>query len=246
MAGRGKALRSVRTLLGFFALALLASEAVLLKLVPEVTDTNRAFLVFSGIFVAVACLASLVALVRPSVLHGPPRPTAGTVPAQEQRTEIEDPQPEYLYDVFLSTPMSSFPTQAQYRSHRRDILRLQHTLQEVCGFRVYFSGDRRPTVKDFQVSDIGLRKDGTALENSRYFLLVLPSSLVSSVFVEAGIAIALNKPSVYFQHAEASLPFLLRNPGRPSASGPVAKVYMYAAFAEVVDCIRANGRELFE
>ncbi len=244
MAGRYNVLRSIRTLLGFFALALLASEAVLLKLVPEVTDANRAFLVFSGIFVAVACLAALVALIRPSVLHGPPRPSGGDARAQVARAEPTETKEEFLYDVFLSTPMSSFPTQAEYRSHRRDVLRLQQALQEACGFRVYFSGDQRPTARDFQASDIGLRKDSSALENSRYFLLVLPRDLISSVFVEAGMAIALGKPSVYFQHTEASLPFVLRHPGRSSRM-PLTKVYTYAAFPEVLDCIRANGRDLF-
>ncbi|MGW1714725.1 hypothetical protein [Streptomyces sp. NPDC002156] len=240
MAERGRTLRSVRTLLGFFALALLASEAILLKLAPEVTDANRAFLVFSGIFVAVACLAALVALVRPSVLHGPPGTAA---PVAEVAAETSSG--EYRYDVFISTPMSSFPTQTEYKSHRRDILRLQKVLQEKCGFRVYFSGDQRPTLRDFQVSDIGLRNDGSALENSRYFLLVVPRSLVSSIYVEAGIAIALGKPSVYFQHTDASLPFVLRHPGRTSGSLPLAKVYEYGAFPEVIDCIRSNGRELF-
>jgi hypothetical protein len=229
--------RSPRTFLGFFAAALTALEAMLLKVLGSVRDANQAFIVLSALFVLVILLVALVAILKPGVVLGHLGPI--------RRDEPPGGAVEYRYDVFISTPMSSFD-RTRYASHRKDILKVTALLEQQCNLKCYFAGQNRLTLADFETSDISLHNDYKALARSRYFLLVYPESIVSSVLVEAGVAIALNKPSIYFKQTGATLPFMLRNAANTDAADiPRIRIYEYTDVSHVLQMIRVNGSRLF-
>ena len=76
--------------------------------------------------------------------------------------------------------------------------------------RVYTAVERITKISKVEPSAISAKKDLEALERSRDFILVYPTGARSSSLVEAGYALALQKPSVYLYRHEADLPFMLR------------------------------------
>ncbi|GAA4446154.1 hypothetical protein [Phytohabitans houttuyneae] len=234
-------MRSVRTLLGFLTISLLVIEGALLLLARAVQDADRAFVILVAVIAFIVLAATVVAIVRPALLGVSHRtPVLAPVAAP-------DPKPvAYEYDVFISSPMTAL-TQESYEAHRKDILKFIRTIELRCKFKCYYSGRNRPTLDHFEAVDVGLRNDMEALKKSRYFLLVFPETLVSSVLVEAGMAIVLNKPALYFKRPGVKLPFTLEgaanstNPELPRTSK-----YEYKDTADLVRLIQNNGRGIFE
>ncbi|MEU5548855.1 hypothetical protein ABZ738_03715 [Micromonospora sp. NPDC047793] len=166
------------------------------------------------------------------------------VVATVRRRSLAGDGPEF--DVFVSTPMASLP-KSEYPAHRRQIMTLIREIEQRAGLSCYYAGRDRPEIADFPAVDLGFRDELRALTHSRHFLLVLPVSNPSSALVEAGVAIALRTPSIYFRHTSAVLPFLLRgaaNSNHPDI--PRIRVYEYADFSELATLVRVNGKGLFE
>ncbi|MFI7078034.1 hypothetical protein ACIBO1_12160 [Micromonospora sp. NPDC049903] len=164
--------------------------------------------------------------------------------ATVRRRSLAGDGPEF--DVFVSTPMASLP-ESEYPVHRQQIMTLVREIEQRSGLSCYYAGRDRPEIVDFPAVDLGFRDELRALARSRHFLLVLPLSNSSSALVEAGVAIALGKPSIYFRHTSAVLPFLLRgaaNSNHPDI--PRIRVYEYADFSELATLVRVNGKGLFE
>ncbi|MEZ6143110.1 MAG: serine/threonine-protein kinase [Zavarzinella sp.] len=146
------------------------------------------------------------------------------------------------YDVFLSCPMASVRSQAQYQDVRSQALAIKQCLQEECGLTVYFAGDNVDSKDSFDEPDFSFIQDREALNNSRYFLLFYPSRIVSSVLVEAGMAIAQEKKAVYFVFDRKHLPFMLQHVDRVC---PI-KIYEIKSIDRVLKLFRDHGANLFE
>jgi hypothetical protein len=116
----------------------------------------------------------------------------------------------FLYDVFLSTPMAAFPTDAEYKKGRAEFKKLFDSLKQDCGLSVYWAAEKIESMADFDTLDISILDDLNALEKSRSFVLVYPEKLVTSALFEAGYALALNCFSHYFVRDRSVLPFLMR------------------------------------
>ena len=115
------------------------------------------------------------------------------------------------YDFFISTPMSSFKSDNEYQEHRKIIIELINYLKSNTKYNcIYFSGETLSNQDEFLPPDQAVRRDFGALEASRIFVLIFPGQLNSSVIVEAGYALALGKPSIYFIKDRHDLPFMLR------------------------------------
>jgi len=86
-----------------------------------------------------------------------------------------------------------------------------------------------------------------ALKNSTYFVLVYPEKRVSSVLVEAGMALSFKKPSVWFVKDEEDLPFLMRNgEGAANRDGiPNIKVYVVKELRHIKSLLRDHKRKIF-
>ena len=141
---------------------------------------------------------------------------------------------ETKYSLFISTPMSSFSTDAAYQQHREEIMELINALRKNTRFKsVYFSGESLKSQEEFITPDHAIMQDFGALEASAVFIMIFPGSVNSSVIVEAGYALALGKPSIYFVKDKKELPFMLREVAQISKAK--VKVYEAASMKRVHD-----------
>lgn len=136
----------------------------------------------------------------------------------------------YKYDVFLSSPMSAFKTDEDYKKERDTMLKLKEHLERQKNLSIYYAGEHISSSISFESELVGLN-DFEAIENSKCFIMFYPESIVSSVLVEAGYALALKKPSIYFVHNKEKLPFLLREAHH---SCPNVQVFEYTDLGQVL------------
>lgn len=114
------------------------------------------------------------------------------------------------YDLFVAAPMASLPN-AEYIAMRQVVMDTIKHLEHTTRFpRIYFAGRQIETLQDVDPAFIGTRNDLEALRSSRHFLLIYPQAIVTSCLVEAGYAIAMEKPSFYFVKSREDLPYMLR------------------------------------
>jgi hypothetical protein len=232
---RAEVLRSVRTLLGFFTLALLVVEGILLKLALGLNGTDQIFLITGGVFVLIVVLVTVLAVARPAVLGLGEGQAAG-----------QDARGSFKYDVFVSSPMFAFGDERRYKEHRQNVIQLTKTLHDECGYVCYYAGESRPSFDDFESSDIALSNDLQALRESRFYLLLIPETSPTSALVEAGAALILRKPSTYFVHEHAKLPFALENATNSGDSQlPRVKIYRYSSIKDLTRKVAINKQGLF-
>lgn len=147
------------------------------------------------------------------------------------------------YDVFLSCPMAGMKNDARYQEVRAEVLSIVDCLEKECKFQVFYAGRDVEARTDFDADfDFSLAKDIRTLEESQYYLLYYPEKVLSSVLVEAGIALALKKSALYFVHDRRHLPFMLR---KAETVAPV-KVCEFKTVDAVLAVIRNYGKGLFE
>lgn len=159
--------------------------------------------------------------------------------------KIKRPQQikENEYNIFLSTPMSSFKTQKEYQDHRLEINELTKNLEKNMQMTSYFSGKNITKQKHFEQPDIAAKGDLSALDHSKIFIMILPSKVYSSVLVEAGYALALKIPSIYFLKNENDLPFMLSK--MPQSTKGRAKIYKYETISEIYQILKRDGEKIF-
>ncbi|MGA8865024.1 MAG: toll/interleukin-1 receptor domain-containing protein [Gallionella sp.] len=116
----------------------------------------------------------------------------------------------FLYDVFLSTPMAAFSTNAEYQNARAQFKKIFDSLKQRGGLAVYWAAEKIESMSDFDTLDISVLDDLKALQQSRRFALIYPQKLATSALFEAGYALALNRFSHYFVRNHDDLPFLMR------------------------------------
>jgi hypothetical protein len=166
---------------------------------------------------------------RPGALNG-------STPPQTEKISLK-------YDVFLSSPMAAFESQEEYKKDRENILKIIGTLQEQCHFEsVFYAGTKIQSINDFDVEDLSVSQDVKALRESRYFVLLYPKKIVSSVLVEAGFALAMGKTSIYFVKTRDDLPFLLRHAEQAVS---FIKIYEDCDTEQIVKLITKHRSDLF-
>lgn len=97
------------------------------------------------------------------------------------------------------------------------------------------------TKSDFDAADISIGSDLDALKESGKFILIYPEKIVSSVLVEAGIALALGKQSFFFGRTE-NFPFLLQQANQQFDH---IKIYNSQSFDDILAIITKNAHNLF-
>lgn len=149
---------------------------------------------------------------------------------------------EENYDIFISAPMAAFENNQKYEENRIFIIKLKQILKKECNLKSFYAGDDIQTDLEFEAENISLRKDIRILKASKYFLMVYPEKLVSSVLIEAGLAIAMEKPSVYFVRDINHLPFLLKQAGEAISEVHIRK---YNNAEDIFNYIKNNREEIF-
>lgn len=124
---------------------------------------------------------------------------------------------KFAYDVFLSTPMAAFSTDAEYRGARAEFKKVFDALKG-CGLSVYWAAENIEKMSDFDTLDVSVLDDLKALQESARFVLIYPQQIATSALFEAGYALALNRFSHYFVRDRDDLPFLMRELGGSNSS----------------------------
>lgn len=152
----------------------------------------------------------------------------------------------FEHDVFLAMAMAGLDSEERYQNYRGQALRIEKWLQEFCGFRsVFYAGRNLETKDKFEAEDFSLSHDLKALRRSKYFMLVYPEKVVSSVLFEAGLAVALGKPSVYFIRDRSSLPFLMKKAEQAKLPAGV-RIYEYESLSKIQYLLQNPGEGLWK
>lgn len=140
--------------------------------------------------------------------------------------------------------MAALADGQMYEAYRADTLAMIRHLKKECAFKsIFYAGQEIDTERGFEQPDLSLVQNLVALRASKFFVMLYPSELVSSVLVEAGWAIAHEKPSVYFVRDADDLPFLLRQAGQAL---PFARVYSYSDAEDLRKIISNHRADLFK
>lgn len=156
------------------------------------------------------------------------------------------------YDVFLAAPMSAAagndPGDDVYWQARDNAMEVAATLEHFCDFRVYYAGRQIEKSEHFDSSSISSEEIRIALGRARFFVLLalsLPDK-ASSIFVEAGMALALDKPSMFFVSHPLEFPWILREiGGHRSDVLPRCSVEYVRTVADVTGRLRRHRAKLF-
>jgi pimeloyl-ACP methyl ester carboxylesterase len=152
----------------------------------------------------------------------------------------------FKYDVFLAMAMAALDTEEKYQAYRNQALEIVKCLQDSCGFRsVFYAGHDLETKQEFEAEDFSLSEDIEALRCSKYFMLIYPERIVSSVLFESGLAVALGKPAVYFIRDRSSLPFLMKKAEQAKLPAGV-RIYEYENLAQIEGLLRKSGDRLWK
>ena len=152
----------------------------------------------------------------------------------------------FEHDVFLAMAMAGLDTEEQYQNYRTQALTIEKWLQDYCGLRsVFYAGHNLKTKQEFEAEDVSLSEDLEALRRSKYFMLVYPERIVSSVLFEAGLAVALGKPSVYFIRDRRNLPFLMKQAEQAKLLAGV-RIYEYESLSKIENLLQNPGEGLWK
>lgn len=162
-------------------------------------------------------------------------------------TNIKKSLNRFKYDVFISSAMAGLHTEEDYKNYRNEAIHLEKILKSKCNFKsVFYAGRDIKTKAEFEAQNISLHNDFVALVESKYFLLLYPDKIVTSAIFEAGWALALGKPSVYYVRNRHDLPFLMAQAGDASLDSKVT-IYEYDGRdrGEIDHLIASHGEDLW-
>jgi hypothetical protein len=147
------------------------------------------------------------------------------------------------YDFFVAAPMASMANNAEYQAGRNKILEVIKTIKTECGLETFFyAGENIETIEQFETEDISVQLDMKAIQNSKYFVLLNFSKMEkpSSTILEAGIALALGKKSLYFG-PHKNFPFLMKQADQAFRH---VKIYEANNYEDVTRILKNNGEKL--
>lgn len=224
-------LREIGTPLKLYGLVILVVEVVLGALAAKATGTDFTLLVAGMVGTLVLVLLSVAYLLvkRPEALIG----------LGQQGV----PKVSLKHDVFLSSPMAAFGSDSEYKQDRQRVFMVIEALKQECRFdSIVYAGNKIESIADFDAADMSINQDFQALVESRYFVMLYPRKIASSVLVEAGWALALRKPSIYFVNEREDLPFLLKQAEQAFSS---VKIYDKSTTEHVITLIKRHRTHLF-
>jgi hypothetical protein len=158
-------------------------------------------------------------------------------------SSVEAMRRPHRFDVFVSSPLAGFATDAEIEADHDRILPIVEFLEKDLGYRVCWAGRNIRSRAEFDQGALSARDDVRAILDSKCFLLLYPSPIVSSVLFEAGIALRSCLISIYLVRSRDDLPFLMRHAAEAfdNVRTCVARVP-----DEALALFRRHGRALFE
>ncbi len=232
--GRSGLISVISTPMQFAALIVLVVEGLLAFLLSKAADDDISLYVTMMVAILLLTITAVFIIefrrIKLSEAH--------MVPATGDPEKMKN----YSWDVFLAAPMAAL-TDEDFEKDLIKIKAIKTALEERCNFkRVFFAGTNMKTKSDFDAADLSIGIDLDALKESEKFILIYPDKIVSSVLVEAGIALALGKQSFYFGRTE-NFPFLLQQANQQFDH---IKIYNSHSLDEILAIITKNANGLFE
>jgi hypothetical protein len=150
------------------------------------------------------------------------------------------------YDVFLASPMAALDKKPLFDKQRAEVTRIKDALRKYAGVTsIYDSGEGLKFGK-WEPKDFAADIDLEALRTSRYFILVYPEKIVSSVLFEAGAAIGMGKPGIYIvTDSEKGLPYLMQQMNNLPRRYPQVRIWECEDIDRIVARIELSGKQIF-
>lgn len=219
-------IRAVKTPLSFFTLALLVAQAILLMLAQRASGRDFTILLSSTLGLTFVLVFAVAWLQFRTQAKG------------EFAIVSDQRQKEHKYDVFLSVPMAAVGD-ALYAEYRSAALEVNDCLQKHCNKKnIYYAGLNIAAKTDFDPEDAAALDDLEAVSQSKYFVMIYPKKVASSVLFEAGMALALAKKSIYFVRDRNHLPFLMQ---KAEQAFKEVKLYEYDNVGDISNVLK-NGK----
>lgn len=233
--GRTGIIGAVGTPIQLAALVVLVVEGLLAFLLNKAAPADISLYVslMVGLLVVTIVSVFFIEFKRIKLREANTIPTTGTA---------EKPKQSYKWDAFLAAPMAALNDE-DFKVKTVKIKEIKKTLEEVCNFQtIFFAGSNMVTKDDFQTADVSIDTDVNALKESRCFIMIYPDKIVSSVLYEAGIALALGKPSFYFGQTD-HFPFLMQEANQKFS---YVKIHEAGSLDDIIKMIRNNKSDLFK
>lgn len=114
----------------------------------------------------------------------------------------------FKYDIFISYPMKAVIDADEKKKLESVILETKNNLtQQYKSLKIFASiDDRNKKGKELTRETLNFE----ALKESKCFILIYPIKVASSVLIEAGCALGLNKKTIIFAKDEKELPYLIK------------------------------------
>lgn len=148
----------------------------------------------------------------------------------------------YRFDVFVSAPLAAFTDDDAIAADHDRVAPVVATLEDQLSMAVYWAGRNIRKRSDFEAPDLSAKKDVEALLASRYFLLLYPHKIASSVLFEAGIALHQCLTSVYFVRDQHDLPFLMTQASQAFVN---VRIYEGTLPDGLVNLLKRHGAQFF-
>jgi nucleoside 2-deoxyribosyltransferase len=145
-------------------------------------------------------------------------------------------------DVFLASPMAGFGDNKAYQKDREEMQKVIFALQSCCGAKeVYYAGAKIESTIVFQANDVAASLDLEMLRRSKLLIMIYPQKIVSSVLFEAGFAMSLGKPAIYFVKNLEDLPYLMQKASMlPHQKFPTVRIYTYKTTEDILKILHDN------
>lgn len=234
--GREGLLKSLSKPIHIVGLIVLAVEGLLTYLITKAAAQDVRFYIclMVGVLILTLTLYFILEYKKHNLKHTMLVPKPGKAERDDNKN--------FKYDVFLAAPMAAVGNDSieSVLAATNEIKRL---LDVECGFtNVFYAGTNMKTIEDFHAADVSIQSDFEALRDSKYFILLYPDKIVSSVLFEAGMALALGKPSFYFGKTD-SFPFLMKQANQRFSHVKIQEADSYEAVAQL---LKRNKRMLFD
>lgn len=225
-------IRSVKSPLAFFALVILCFQVVILALVYKGNQDNlNTLILLSSIAVATPIIAVAWSFMRS-------HPQNSHVFFNESRSPVLAKKNR----IFITSPMSTYQTDQEYREVRNGIMEIVVMLRR-CDFveDVFFFNERFESLESFENADLNVPEYFYNIDQCDYFVLIVSDQQFSSIHFESGFALAKNKKSIYFVRNSKCLPFLTRL--AVFAYPSTIRTYEFASFNEIGKML--NKKEMY-
>lgn len=154
-----------------------------------------------------------------------------------------------FYDsYFVAVPMTSVQKSEYWKIKKsvEELIAVVKRQKNLGIFPLFVRVRSFGTKANFDSPKTSFEKSLVTIKRSNNFILIYPNRLnsehaPSSTLLEAGVAIAMEKPIVVFKQKEAEVPYLLKEAANVRISRLNIKVYAYTDVGDLLDRVKAEG-----